>query len=475
MGRYKGRYKRTTLITIGCLSVLAGLGLSRRISLEPQLYWMVLLPVIFLIKRKSTLSLYVIIAIGLCIGIWRGTSFMVNVYDLQSIYGQKVTIQATATSNSVYGNNYQMEFTASSVKLINPHSQNLSGSFRVSGFGEPMVYRGDRLDITGKIFPSRGSSQSRISFAQLNTITPDDSWLNGLTRRFGAGMSNALPEPQASLGMGILIGQRSNLPDYTLAALSIVGLTHIIAVSGYNLTILVRAVSRFKFFGSKFQKLVASLALIGTFLLITGFSASIVRAAAIAGLGLWAWYYGRKLRPILSLSLVAAATAVINPFYIWGDIGWYLSFLAFFGVLILAPAIGKKLFGNREPRGVVQILLETFAAYLMTLPLIMFIFGKLSVVALLANLLVIPLVPFAMLFSAVAGVAGMIIPTVSGWLAVPANLTLTYILDVAYALSKFSFAQVLTKLSLVQMVAIYGLIGALTALIITRYRSSKTP
>lgn len=471
-----GKFRRTTLITMGCLAVLAGLGASRKINFDPGYWWLVLLPTLLLLKRKNIASLILVVLLGLSLGLWRGSAYMSHVRDIQNLSGQKVTIQITANSNSVYGYNSQMEFTAGSTKLTEPYRGDLAGSFRISGFGVNMVYRGDHLQVSGKLYPSRGSNQARISFAKLSKISTDGNWLNGFTRKFAAGMYNSLPEPQASFGLGLLIGQRSNLPQYTLLALSMVGLTHIIAVSGYNLTIIVRGVSRVRrVFGSKFQRLVISLALITTFVLITGFSASIVRAALISGLGLWAWYYGRKLRPILAIALVAAATGLFNPFYVWGDIGWYLSFLAFFGVLIVAPLLIHWLFGNRQPRGLVLILFETLSAYIMTLPLIMFIFGKMSVVALAANLMVIPLVPFAMLASAIAGIGGMVAPAFSAWLAIPANLLLTYMLDIAYYLSSLSFAQILTNLTTTQMIIFYGLIGGFITLLANRLKRSKTP
>src|SRR5205807_2186671 len=104
-------------------------------------------------------------------------------------------------------------------------------------------------------------------------------------------------------------------------------------VSGYNLTIIIRGLNRLKL-GSKYQRLILSLAFIAFFVLVTGFSASIVRAAIVSTLSLWAWFYGRKIRAVLLIAFTAALTGLINPFYIWGDLGWYLSFLAFFGVLI---------------------------------------------------------------------------------------------------------------------------------------------
>ena len=91
--------------------------------------------------------------------------------------------------------------------------------------------------------------------------------------------------------------------------LAAVGLTHIIAVSGYNLTIIIRAMRRLLTKRSKYQSTLLSFGLIAVFLLVTGFSASIVRAAIVSGLSLIAWYYGRAFRPLLLILLSAVITA----------------------------------------------------------------------------------------------------------------------------------------------------------------------
>ena len=452
------------------MSVLAGLGLARKINFEPQIWWLILLPLLLQIRRKNTISLILIILFGLSLGLWRGAAYMEKVYDLRQLSGQKVTILATATSDSIYGQNARMEFTANKVELTEPQTKPLAGSFRISGFGEPMVYRGDRVQIIGKIYPTRGSNQARISYAQLKRVAPATTWIYGFPRQFAAGMHSALPEPNSSFGLGILIGQRNTLPNELTNQLIMVGLVHIVAVSGYNLTILVRAVGRLKM-GSKYQRLIASLLLIGLFVLNYGFADSIVRAEIISILSLWAWYYGREIRPILIITFAGALTGLVNPFYVWGDLGWYLSFLAFFGVLMIAPMVAKKLF-KKEPKLLGMVVLETLAAELMTLPLIMMSFNQLSLVGLIANALVVPLIPFAMLFAAIAATAGMFVPAIAGWFAWPANILLTYILDVARALSSIPGIFLHRSVSIVGMLGLYGVI-LLTLLLAQRHKTPK--
>jgi competence protein ComEC len=257
--------------------------------------------------------------------------------------------------------------------------------------------------------------------------------------------------------LGILIGQRTTLPDSLNNELSKVGLTHIIAVSGYNLTIIVQLVHRLVKKRSKYQATIITLALIGLFVVVTGSSASIIRAAWVSGLSLAAWYYGRTFRPVVLILLTAALTAGWFPPYLWSDVGWHLSFLAFAGVLIVAPQIQAR-FLKTKPRLITQLLLETAAAQIMTLPLILYIFGRLSLVALLANMLVVWLIPLAMLLTVVAGLAGMLVPMVAGWVAWPATILLAYILELVGLLARLPYASVGISITAWHMVLSYACI-----------------
>ncbi|MGB4966830.1 MAG: ComEC/Rec2 family competence protein, partial [Candidatus Saccharimonadales bacterium] len=177
-------------------------------------------------------------------------------------------------------------------------------------------------------------------------------------------------------------------------------------------------------------------ALMGMFLLFTGASASIVRASIVSTLSLAAWYYGRRVRPLLLVLGPAALTAYANPVYVWSDIGWYLSFLAFFGILMIAPKVLELLYPGRQPPLLVQVAVETFAAELMTIPLILYIFGQVSFVGLLANVLVVSMIPLAMLLCLLAGIAGIALPMLAGLIALPARYLLTYMIDTALVLSR---------------------------------------
>ena len=242
-----------------------------------------------------------------------------------------------------------------------------------------------------------------------------------------------------------------------------VGLTHIIAVSGYNLTILLRSAQRVSGKRSKRMTTLLSLALIGIFLLFAGTSASIVRAAIVSLLSITAGYYGRSFKPLVLISLAAAITAFANPFYVWTDTSWYLSFLAFYGVMVLAPLIRSKWTTKLQNSLVISIALESVCAEFMTLPFVLHTFGQISFIGLVANVMVAALVPLAMLLTMVAGLTGMIMPAVAGWFAWPARIVLTYMLDIAHLLSRLPHVFVQNiALSWAQFIFLYVLTAGFT-------------
>lgn len=456
-------YRRTTRFILFGTAALAGLAWSRKGG-EISGWW----PVIFGLwavvsfRRSRLVSVYAIILFGLSLGWWRGGLYMRHVNYLDTIAREKVVITGRALTDGIYGRNGALEFALGDLALESPEVRNIIGKIGVSGYGEKAVYRGDRVRISGKFNPGKGSYTAWLSYADLEVTARSQSIVYTATRHFAAGIQSALPEPQASFGLGILIGQRDTLPEATSDMLAAVGLTHIIAVSGYNLTILVRFTRRLLHKRSKFQATVGALVLVFAFLLVTGGQPSIVRASIISVLSLGAWYYGRNIKPMVLIMLTAAGTALWNPLYLWSDIGWYLSFLAFFGVLMVAPALQARLFKKREAGAFSQLIIESSAAQLMTLPLILYIFNDSSYVVLLANLLVVPFIPFAMTLSFVAGLAGTFIPAFAGWVSWPARYIMTYILDAAALVARIPGMRFSVKISAATMVLFYTVICIFT-------------
>ncbi len=456
------QFRRTTLWLVGCLAFLLGVGFAHSGWL--LLSWWYLLALLALMWRFQKHSIWTIcwvIVLAGSFGWQRGSFSMIKLQAYQARYGHVVSLEAVAIDDAVYGKKSQISFEASQVLLSD--GERLTGKIQLSGFGVNAVFQGDRVRASGKLFPGYGAYQGRISFAKLHVTSHHPTLVADIRRRFAAGMQSSLPEPLASFAMGLLIGQRATLPPAVKQELLMVGLTHIIAVSGYNLTIMLGASRRLAGKRSKRLSTLIALGLMGIFLLLAGASASIVRAAIVSMLSIGAGYYGRSYKPLNLILMAAAITAWANPFYVWSDISWYLSFLAFFGVLLLAPLLVERLRPGWHNSVVVMVGIESICAEIMTLPFILHNFGQMSLIGLPANILVVTLIPLAMLCSLVAGLAGMLTVSVAGWLAWPARILLTYMLDVAHILAHVPhiFLQKL-GLSLSQMLGLYAITASLT-------------
>jgi competence protein ComEC len=451
---------------LGCAAFLPGMVLARKHIMAPG--WVAVpavLAALALLRHRTILVAAAVVLAGLLLGTWRGGVYLRQLQPYHALALQKVEFTATANIDAVYGKNSQLSFVVRNVNFTYPRAIHVPGTVKVNGFGVTMVYRGDRLRVSGSLYPTRGANQATVSFAKLKKVGATTSMIDNLRRRFAAGMQTALPEPLASFGLGLLVGQRNTLPDALTQALLMVGLTHIIAVSGYNLTILLEASRRVLGNRSKVLSTAVALTLIFGFLMVAGTSASIVRAAVISIVGLSAWYYGRTVRPLLLILLAAAGTAYADPVYLWADIGWYLSFLAFFGILVIGPLVTRRLYGQKRPPLIPQIMIESLCAELMTIPLVLYIFGQMSLVSLLANMLVVALIPLAMLLSLVAGLAGMLVGNVAGWFAWPASMLLSYMLDIVNMLSRIPHVFMANRyLSAVDMALCYGGVVALLSL-----------
>ncbi|MDB5175600.1 MAG: hypothetical protein JWM81_458 [Candidatus Saccharibacteria bacterium] len=385
-------------------------------------------------RSKSLLTLVLVIAAGVGLGLWRGNVYEAKRMEYQTLYGKQLSLIVRASTDASYNDYQQLGFDAADVTTLS--GQQLTGKIQATGFGENAIFQGDELLLEGKLKSTLGAAQARMPYAQVTLIEHHPSYVGAFRRKFVAGVQTALPEPLNSFALGLLTGQRSTLPADIKQTLLMVGLTHIIAVSGYNMTIMLRASKRLLGSWSKRLSLGLSFCLIVLFLLITGMSASIVRAAIVSGLSLLAAYYGREFKPLLLILFAAAITAMVNPFFIWTDAGWYLSFLAFGGVMIISPLLAERLPPRLEQSTVVAIALESICAEISTLPYLLHTFGQMTVIGLVANVLIVAFIPFAMLAGLLAGLAGMLMSALSGWFSWPAVLLLTYMLDTAELLSK---------------------------------------
>ena len=232
--------------------------------------------------------------------------------------------------------------------------------------------------------------------------------LGSLRRWLLGGLNTVVPEPEAALAGGILLGVRASIAPEVNEAFARAGLTHVVAISGWNIAIvaaLASAATRplIRVRGGRHTAvLVAGTAVVG-YVLLTGASPSVVRAGLMAGGLVLARLGGSRAHAMSALLLAMLLMLVAAPPVLW-DVGFQLSALATAGLVWFAAPLEAWL--ARWPALVREPVALTLAAQLTTLPVILLNFDRLSLVAPIANVAVVPLVPLVMLCAAAAALVG---------------------------------------------------------------------
>ena len=251
--------------------------------------------------------------------------------------------------------------------------------------------------------------------------------------KFLAETNLAIRPPESLLLGGLILGERASMSGELRQSFIDTGTIHIVALSGYNITIVADWFMKFFAFLPRNFGFGAGILSILLFVLMTGGSSTAIRAGIMATLVLFARLTGRNYDAARALVLAAVIMILINPFVLVFDVSFELSFLATIAVIFLTPRIEK--YFRRVPKffGLREIISITTAAYLFVLPFILYKMGNLSLVALPANILILPFIPLTMGLGFLTGFAGLI----SYVLAVPAGF-ITY-LFLHYELAIISF------------------------------------
>jgi competence protein ComEC len=226
---------------------------------------------------------------------------------------------------------------------------------------------------------------------------------------FEAAVSRSLPAPYAGYINGVLLGTKADIPADLTDAFNKTGTTHVLAISGYNITIIAEALlAILVFFMRRRHAFWVSVAVIILFTIMTGAGASVVRAAIMGLLLLFANGYGRLYDPKNSILCAAAAMVALDPLSLRFDVGFQLSFLAVLGLMYVAPLLQATFKRIPEWAGLKETVLMSVSAQVMVAPLLAYVFHTFSLVSIPANLLVLPLMPYTMLFGFLTGIAGLI-------------------------------------------------------------------
>lgn len=329
-------------------------------------------------------------------------------------------------------------------------------------YGDPVVLQGELRTpsefegFSYKDYLARQRIYSLMQYTQAEVSgprrgSPIRAAMFDFRDRANAKIMKLLPDPQASLLAGILLGIESGISPDVQEAFNRVGATHVIVISGSNLVILAGVIQNTlrRFFS---ERLASAVTIIGilAYAVFVGGDAAVIRAAIMVTLSIAAPLFGRETYGPASLAFAVLLMTAVEPLTLW-DVSFQLSALATLGLIVYVgplEALLEKglsaLFAAETAKKIVGAVSESFvvtvAAQITTTPVIVYYFGRLSAVSLLVNLLIIPAQTPLMVLGGIAVIVSLVIEPLGQLLAWGSWLFLSYTTTVVRLFARVPFA-----------------------------------
>lgn len=320
----------------------------------------------------------------------------------------------------------------------------MRGTVRIIASPLRALAYGDRLELRGVVLPRRGiADHPSMFFPDIETLQTQTfsgsarspiRYVQGklfeLKRVLLGQFRMQLPYDEAALLGGLTFGARSDISNQLKTAMEKSGTTHLVALSGYNITILVLAIAFiFNYWLSRRATFFLTGIVILLFVIMVGASASVVRAGLMGFLALLAREAGRRYDVRNAIALAAAGMTLVNPTALRFDLGFQLSFLSLLGIVYVTPAL-LKIFRVRRGRddfiGWRGNGVTTLAAQLAVIPLLLGITGRFSLSSFVANVLILEFVPLTMFLGFILAVVGTLLSSAGFLIAQLVRILLVY-------------------------------------------------
>ncbi len=347
------------------------------------------------------------------------------------IFGANISFSGIASEEPQLSERYQRI----TLDLYPP----FSGEISVLAPLSPEINYGDVVNASGEISESGSGDSMPISFFPKIKVSASHrgseirEGLLDFKRSVISQFKEFLPSESAALLSGLTLGWRGDFTDEFKKEMSLSGTTHMVALSGYNITILVIVVAGiFGYWLPRRMTFWLTSFVILFFILMVGAEPSVVRAAIMGFLALFAKEAGRRYSARNAMALTAAAMALADPEII-SDVGFILSFLSLAGIIWLEPALadffnigsGQKSFMSWRENA-----LTTLSAQLAVAPVLIMVFGNFSLTSILANVLILEFIPLTMLLGFSLAVLGWIFYYSGFLISLLENILLQYELGI---------------------------------------------
>jgi len=425
-----------------CLSFVFGVAASSFLTISQILLLGFLILGIFLVsvfwQRKK------LVVVGFCLlflalGVWRHQAVISE--TIHPLEKETTFIATVIQEPDVREDNAKL-----TLREAEPRS--IQGKILVTVNRYPEYQYGDKLKITGKLqipqeFPdfnyqdylAKDGIYSVMYYPKVELVAANQgnfiyAKILQLKDRLREPIEQNLSPPQSSILAALLLGDKRKMSADLKEDLNQAGVRHITAISGMHVMILM-GILMYLGLGlglSRSRSFYFTLLLLGLFIVMIGLPSSAVRAGIMGGFFLLAQKLGRPQAGVRAVVFAAVGMLAFNPLLLKSDVGFQLSFLAVMGIIYLTPFLQRFL--------KFRVLAMTLAAQIFTLPILIYNFGYFSKVAVLTNVLIVPLLAYLMGLGFIFILAGLIFQPLGWLLSWPIWLLLTYITKIVEFFSK---------------------------------------
>lgn len=405
------------LIALGFL-----LGVGARSLIEVQFWW--IWATIFLLFVKSVIfksrhiGRLLFLLLGILLGVWEMQREILKLNSLEKEFdfkGEVVVVKAPEVKE---------EYQEVIVGVQNEDEQEFFlERFVIFAKPKPTIRFGDKLQLSCKMkvpenkhekfnyqrFLASGDVFYICSFAQITKITKGEGkgFLAAtfrLRERLEEKIGILFPQAEGAYLAGLLLGGDDRLPGSVAENFRITGTTHTVAVSGYNITVIASILMWLGIALGLWRKQAFWFAVCGIifFVIMIGAPSSATRAAIMGIFMLWAMQKGRLANSVRIAIFAATGMVFFSPFVLLYDVGFQLSFLATLGIILIYAPLSVVAGIEDDFLELKSIVLVTVAAQLGVLGLLVYVFESFSLISILANVIILPLIPVIMLFGFLA-------------------------------------------------------------------------
>ncbi len=429
-------FSKSRIFLLACVAINLGLATSQSLNV----IWSLIIAIVLIVAGTlgwQNINLRVLIMCGLLFFGSAYWAYSSRPNNLSEYFQQEHEFYVAVTDDP----NIKDKTIKTHGKILSIDGQAAKGSILLTMQRYPTFNYGTKFVLKGELeakseFSKKENVSGELAFAKVIRMEEGKGnrikkLLYDIKHTLLKEIGEMLPQPESGLLAGIILGVQAMPVSYN-DQFRITGTTHIIAVSGFNVTVIASALDKIlRRFGRAFS-FYTSLMAVAAFVVMTGASASVVRAGLMGGLALLAQHSGRMSFGFNTMLFASAIMLIQNPLLLQFDIGFQLSFGAMAGLMFVQPRL-EKFSDNAFLK---EYIFPTSAAQLATMPIILYHFGNVSTIAVLANLFALPIIPLCMFVGFATASAFMILDFLPKLLAFVPWIMLTYVIKVVGIFAK---------------------------------------